>query len=76
MRTAQILFEQYKVLPPRIRRELKALIDEDEREEKVPLIEQIREGMQEIRLIKQGKVKTKSARAFLAEHRQEMTNED
>jgi hypothetical protein len=71
MSTAQILFEQYKVLPPRIRRELKELIDEDEQNEKVPLIEQIREGMQEIRLIKQGKIKPKSFDQLLEEIRSE-----
>ena len=31
MTTAQILFEQYKVLPKRIQRELKELIDEEEK---------------------------------------------
>jgi hypothetical protein len=67
MRTAQILFEQYKVLPPRVRRELKELIDEDEADEKVPLIEQIREGMNEIRLIKQGKLQAKTLDEVLKE---------
>jgi hypothetical protein len=76
MSTAQILFEQYKVLPPRIRRELKELIDEEEVDKKTPLLEQIREGMQEIRLIRQGKVKPKPAREFLAEFRQDVANED
>lgn len=37
MKTAQILFEQYKVLPPRVRRELKELINQEEDEEKMPL---------------------------------------
>ena len=31
MTTAQVLFEQYKVLPQRIRRELKQMIDEAEK---------------------------------------------
>jgi hypothetical protein len=74
MTTAQVLFEQYKVLPPRIRHELKELINEGDEDEKVPLREQIRQGMKEIRLIKDGKLKAKSADEFLAELREEMTN--
>lgn len=75
MSTAQILYEQFKVLPPRIQRELKMLIVQKEEDEKVPLVEQIREGMKEIRLIKAGKLKAKSADEFLAELREEMKNE-
>jgi predicted HTH domain antitoxin len=71
MSTAQILYEQYKVLPPRIQRELKTLIIQDE-EEKIPLVEQIREGMKEVRLIQAGKLKAKSADEFLAELREEI----
>lgn len=74
MSTAQILFKQYQALPPRIRRELKELIDEEE-EDNVPVIEQIREGMKEIKLIRQGKLKAKSADDFLAELRSEIRNE-
>lgn len=67
MSTAQILYEQYKVLPPRLQRELKKLINEDDEEEKVPLLDQIREGMKEIRLIKDGKLKAKTLREVLDE---------
>jgi hypothetical protein len=70
MSTAQVLFEQYKVLPPRIRHELKELINEDE-EEKVPLREQIRQGMKEIRLIKEGKLKAKTLGELLQEIKDE-----
>jgi hypothetical protein len=52
MTTAQVLFEQYKVLPPRIQHELKQLIQEEMIEEPVPLREQIRKGVSEIKLIK------------------------
>ena len=65
MSTAQILFEQYKVLPPRIQRELKTLINQEEADEHVPLREQIRQGMKEIRLIKEGKLEAKSPDDFL-----------
>ena len=33
MSTAHVLFEQYKVLPSRIQRELKTLINQDENDE-------------------------------------------
>ncbi len=75
MSTAQILFEQYKVLPPRIQRELKTLINQEEADEHVPLREQIRQGMKEIRLIKEGKLEAKSADDFLAELREELAHE-
>ena len=74
MNTVQILFEQYKVLPPRVRRELKELINQEE-EERVPLREQIREGLKEIRLVREGKLQAKSADKFLAELRKEMADE-
>ncbi|TAE28870.1 MAG: hypothetical protein EAZ91_14070 [Cytophagales bacterium] len=67
MSTAQILYEQYKVLPPRLQRELKQLINEDEEDEKIPLVEQIREGMKEVRLIQAGKLKAKTLREVLDE---------
>lgn len=75
MNTVQILFEQYKVLPPRVRRELKELINQKEEEEKVPLREQIREGLKEVRLIQEGKLQAKSADEFLEELRKEMADE-
>nr|WP_293844903.1 hypothetical protein [uncultured Arsenicibacter sp.] len=76
MTTAQILFEQYKVLPSRVKRELKEMIIQEEAEDVVPLKDQIKEGLKEIKLIKEGKLKAKSADVFLAELRQELANED
>jgi hypothetical protein len=67
MSTAQILFEQYKVLPPRIQREMKTLIDQEAAGEKVPLREQIREGMREVRLVKEGKLKAQTLGDLLKE---------
>ncbi|MBO0930002.1 hypothetical protein [Fibrella aquatilis] len=75
MSTAQILFEQYKVRPPRIRRELKTLIDQEAADEKVPLREQIRQGMREVRLVKEGKLKAQSLGEFLADLSKEIADE-
>ena len=71
MSTAQILFEQYKVLPPHIKRELKTLINQEAEEEKVPLREQIRQGMKEIRLIKEGKLQAQTLSELLKEMQDE-----
>ncbi len=57
MTTAQIIYEQYKVLPKRIRQELKALINsEDEAETTFSLLEDIEQGLSEVTLIRQGKL--------------------
>ncbi|HEY0110830.1 MAG TPA: hypothetical protein VGB67_14420 [Fibrella sp.] len=71
MSTAQILFEQYKVLPPHIKRELKTLINQEAEEEKVPLREQIRHGMKEIRLVKEGKLQAQTLSELLKEMQDE-----
>lgn len=57
MTTAQIIYEQYKVLPKRIRQELKALINsEDEAKTTFSLLEDIEQGLNEVKLIRQGKL--------------------
>jgi hypothetical protein len=56
MSTAQIIYEQYKVLPKKVRNELIELIIGEE-EEKEPLIEQIAQGLREVKLIREGKLK-------------------
>jgi hypothetical protein len=57
MTTAQIIYEQYKVLPKRIRQELKTLINsEDEAETTFSLLEDIEQGLNEVKLIRQGKL--------------------
>ncbi|OIN61101.1 hypothetical protein [Arsenicibacter rosenii] len=67
MTTAQILFEQYKVLPSRVKRELKEMIIQEEAEDIVPLKDQIKEGLKEIKLIKQGKLKARTLDQVLTE---------
>ena len=57
MTTAQIIYEQYKVLPKRIRQELRALINsENEAETTFSLLEDIEQGLNEVKLIRQGKL--------------------
>lgn len=61
MSTAQIIYEQYKVLPKRVREELKALIvNEDNQEQPLTLMQEIEEGLKEVKLMKEGKIPTRT----------------
>ncbi|GAB2577399.1 hypothetical protein [Spirosoma areae] len=65
MSTAQIIYEQYKVLPKRVRQELKALIISEE--ESQPLLAQIEQGLKEFKLIREGKLPRRNMRGLLNE---------
>jgi ABC-type siderophore export system fused ATPase/permease subunit len=54
MSTAQIISEQYKVLPKRVQKELKALINSED--ENQPLLAKIEQGLKEVKLIREGKL--------------------
>lgn len=57
MTTAQIIYEQYKVLPKRVWEELKALIiSEEETEKPLSLMEEIEESLKQVKLIREGKL--------------------
>ena len=56
MSTAQIIYEQYRVLPKRVQKELKALIVSEGENESQPLIAQIEQGLKEVKLIREGKL--------------------
>jgi peptide subunit release factor 1 (eRF1) len=60
MSTAQIIYEQYKVLPKKLQNELKSLINSENDEENVRLIEQITKGLREVKLIREGKLPRKT----------------
>jgi hypothetical protein len=60
MSTAQIIYEQYKVLPKKVQNELKSLINSENKEETVPLIEQVAQGLREVKLIREGKLPRKT----------------
>lgn len=65
MSTAQIIYEQYKVLPKRVREELKSLIISEEEEENMPLLAQIEQGLKEVKLIREGKLPKRNMRDLL-----------
>ena len=57
MNTARIIYEQYKVLPKRVREELKALIVNEEGESNsLTLMEEIEIGLREVKAIREGKI--------------------
>ncbi len=71
MTTAQIIYEQYKVLPKPIRQELKLLINsEDETETSFSLMDDIEQGLNEVKLIREGKL----PRRTFADLKREMNN--
>lgn len=54
MSTAQIIYEQYRVLPKRIRKELKELIIKEE--EEMTLMEGLEQSLKEVKLMREGKM--------------------
>lgn len=68
MSTAQIIYEQYKVLPKRVRQELKKLIiSEEENENPLSLMEEIELSLKQAKLIQEGKLPKKNMRDILDE---------
>ena len=66
MSTAQIIYEQYKVLPKRVRQELKKLIiSEEEDENPLLLMEEIELSLKQAKLIQEGKLPKKNMRDIL-----------
>ncbi len=58
MNTAQIIYEQYRVLPKRVRTELKALILKED--EPISLMQEIEAGLKEVKLMQEKKIPTRT----------------
>ena len=71
MSTAQVLYQQYKALPKRYQKELKQLIEEDESEVIQINLPEFKKAVRQVKLFREGKVKTTPAREFLAELKKE-----
>lgn len=82
MTTAQVLFQQYQVLPKRIRQELKELIieaekpsvDEDDNDNGDTIrisMKALKESIREVKLLKAGKQKGRPIEELLAELKRE-----
>jgi uncharacterized membrane protein len=63
MSTAQIIYEQYKVLPKRVRKELKELINKEEGE--MTLMEELEQSLKEVKLMREGKKPKRDIRDIL-----------
>ncbi len=71
MSTARIIYEQYKILPKKVRKELKALIiSEDEPEAANSLMVEIEQSLEEIKAMREGEIPSRT----YAEFRKEMEN--
>lgn len=58
MSTAQIIYEQYKVLPKKVREELKSLILKEDQPS--ALMQEIEEGLKEVKLMREGKIPSRT----------------
>jgi hypothetical protein len=67
MTIAQAFYKQYLTLPKKVRKEVLTLIENDFVTDKNPIEQQIFEGLKEIKLIQQGKLKARDARELLSE---------
>lgn len=68
MNTARIIYEQYKVLPKKVRKELKNLIiNEDEEDISMSLLEQIEQGLEEVKAMEEGKIPSRTYADFKKE---------
>ena len=67
MRTAQVLYQQYKALPERLQKELKQLIVEDKNELIEINLSEFKKAVKQVKPLREGKLKTTPAREFLAE---------
>ncbi len=71
MSGAQIVFEQYKVLPPQLKKEFKALVEEEESEMVEISVKHLKEGLRELKSVLNGKSKATPIKEFLKELRDE-----
>jgi hypothetical protein len=73
MTTAQIIYEQYKVLPKRVKKELTALILQEQEEVFDDIsLPAIKQAVADVKLLRAGKLQATDARDFLAELEKEL----
>jgi|GEM_PF-989812 hypothetical protein len=67
MSTAQIIYEQYKVLPKKVRNELIELINKDNDEYVQVCLPNLIERLKELKLVLDGKIKARPVSELLKE---------
>ena len=75
MSTAQIIYEQYKVLPVDVRNELIELINEDREAYVQVCVPSLRAGLKDLKQALDGKKQGKDARLLMDELRGALVNE-
>lgn len=71
MNTAQIIYEQYKILPKKVKNELIELINKDNDEYVQVCLPSLIAGLKELKLIGEGKLTASSFDDFLKELKDE-----
>lgn len=67
MSTAQIIFEQYQILPKRVKKELFDMISQENDEYIQVNMSSLVEGLKGLKSVREGKIKSTPARDFLLE---------
>jgi hypothetical protein len=67
MSTAQIIYEQYKILPKKVKNELIELINKDNDEYVQVSLPHLIEGLKELKLVLDGKAKARQVSELLKE---------
>lgn len=71
MSTAQIIYEQYKVLPTKVKKELIELINQNNDEYVQVCLPSLISGLEELKLVREGKLEASSFDDFLKEFKDE-----
>ena len=67
MSIAEILYEQYKVLPKKVQNELKALIETGDKETVSVSVKALKNAVKEIKQLKEGKVQARPIKELFKE---------
>ena len=70
MSTAQIIFEQYQILPKRVKKELFGMISKEYDDYVQVNVLSLITGLEELKSVREGKTKSTPARDFLLEMEQ------
>ena len=67
MSTAQIIFEQYQILPKRVKKELFGMISQENDEYVQVNMSSLVKGLKELKLVRKGEMKSTPVQDFLLE---------
>lgn len=67
MSIAEILYEQYKVLPKKVQNELKALINTGDKETVSVSVKALKNAVEEVKQLKEGKIQARPIKELFKE---------